>query len=228
MVSNDTGSSFAISNCTGCTGQCVRNIGPKASPIGFALVGNVGSGNTTTGVAVSLDDGRSFEKIDITALNTYARYGAFPSADTWYISAGQWGNEQSYDAEADAYWLTERMSVGLTEAGEYVRSFKSAQQHKLRDDTGYMAQIVKTTDAGKTWTMQFNQSNTFYFNGIDCINESSCCAVGESDDAPAAGTYIYCTFDGTNWEQMFTNLNSTGASLMDIRTVGATGYWAVG
>jgi hypothetical protein len=40
-------------------------------------------------------------------------------------------------------------------------------------------------------------------NGIDCTSETHCCAVGESADAPAAGAYVYCTFDGRTWNQTF-------------------------
>jgi hypothetical protein len=49
----------------------------------------------------------------------------------------------------------------------------------------------------------FGVNGTIYFNGIDCTSETHCCAVGESDDAPAAGAYVYCTFDGRTWNQTF-------------------------
>lgn len=35
-------------------------------------------------------------------------------------------------------------------------------------DGTYSAQIAKTTDGGATWTSQFSQNGTFYFNEIDC------------------------------------------------------------
>lgn len=62
---------------------------------------------------------------------------------------------------------------------------------------------LQTTDGGATFKTVFGVNGTIYFNGIDCTSETHCCAVGESDDAPAAGAYVYCTFDGRTWNQTF-------------------------
>jgi hypothetical protein len=65
--------------------------------------------------------------------------------------------------------------------------------------TGFFSAVIaKTTDAGETWTVQFNDTkNEFYFNDISCATADACVAVGESGDgSPALGNRIYATKDG--------------------------------
>lgn len=89
--SNDGGFNFNYSSNGALTAQCARNIGPSGAPLGFAVVGTIGNlVNETNGMAVSFDAGKSFTSIPINILQTDARYGAFPTATTWYITAGQW------------------------------------------------------------------------------------------------------------------------------------------
>ena len=44
------------------------------------------------GVAVSTNAGANFSSafVNVAELQTFARYGAFPSANVWYLAAGQW------------------------------------------------------------------------------------------------------------------------------------------
>lgn len=95
---------------------------------------------------------------------------------------------------------------------------------------GNYAQLVKTEDAGKTWTSQLYSQGKFYFMDIDCSDEKTCwwvllcvfCALpraslsslldrgfsrvarsvcSEADqDSPTLGIAIYCTFDGSSWK----------------------------
>lgn len=89
--SNDGGFNFNYSTNGALTAQCARNIGPSSAPLGFAVVGTIGNlVNETNGMAVSYNAGKSFTSIPIPILQTDARYGAFPTATTWYITAGQW------------------------------------------------------------------------------------------------------------------------------------------
>ena len=48
----------------------------------------------------------------------------------------------------------------------------------------------------------FAQNSTFYFNEIDCApgNADVCCAAAE---ASSIGVEIWCTSDGTAWQQNF-------------------------
>jgi len=44
---------------------------------------------------ISRDQGQSFEFFNISVLRTWARYGAFPSVNVWYVTAGHWPNDNS-------------------------------------------------------------------------------------------------------------------------------------
>lgn len=71
--------------------ECIRNI---ANTVGaFAAVGTWGLVNEENGPAISTNKGRTYKAENITSLATEARYGAFPTPDTWFITAGQcaWG-----------------------------------------------------------------------------------------------------------------------------------------
>ena len=70
-------------------GQCIRALPGGA---GFAAVGTWGLADAKNGPAVSTDKGAAFTAYD-TKLTSDARYGAFPSSTTWYITAGDWPNE---------------------------------------------------------------------------------------------------------------------------------------
>jgi len=64
--------------------------------------------------------------------------------------------------------------------------------------TTWDAQIAKTSDGGKTWSIVFSRlTSQYYFNGIECSSTSQCCVVGETGDSsdPTGGTYIWCTAD---------------------------------
>ena len=66
-------------------GQCIRNLGPHDTPIGFAMVGQFGLFTMDDGVAISTDGGATYTPQNISSLLTDARYGAFPSANTWCV-----------------------------------------------------------------------------------------------------------------------------------------------
>ena len=59
-------------------------------------------------------------------------------------------------------------------------------------------------DGGATWTSQFSQNGTFYFNEIDCAagDPNTCCAAAESSGSAAPGIHIYCTANGQDWKQV--------------------------
>jgi photosystem II stability/assembly factor-like uncharacterized protein len=85
----DGGNTFNYSANGALQAQCVRNLGPHDTPIGFAAVGAVGNlTSEMNGVAISTDAGKTFSSIPLPLLQTDARYGAFPSDQVWYISAG--------------------------------------------------------------------------------------------------------------------------------------------
>jgi hypothetical protein len=97
--------------------------------------------------------------------------------------------------------------------------------------TSWDAQVARTTDGGKTWSVVYSKLNgQFYFNGIECTSTQQCCVVGETGDSSTAsgGTYIWCTADGGDtWTESLLD-NDPDSSLTDIAALGPQEYWAVG
>ena len=190
------------------------NIRFPRRPTGFITVGSYGLFTVANGIAVSSDGGASYTPVNISVLQTETRYGSFPTADAWYVSAGQW------PSNVDG---TRRHMMRSARAAAAV----GAPSRKLQSD-GYIQQIVKSTDSGQTWSSVNIDYTSGYLNGIDCLDESRCCAAGEQDDETDGYGYIICTADGgISWQRTLT-VNETGASFLDLRVIGPDGYWAVG
>jgi len=110
-----------------------------------------------------------------------------------------------------------------------VKLFPSNKEHsRLPGDPGWKAQIVKTTDGGKTWVSQFYSEGDFYFNQIGCTDVNHCCAVGESESNSSPGIRIYCTWNGgSTWtRQMY--VPNPDFSVLALRWVDANNGWAGG
>lgn len=234
LYSDDAGGSFTASSGGGMS-QSVRYIGVNGDGgKKFGVTGTYGLAQTE-GVGISVDGGVTFKTYDA-ALQTEARYGAFPTDTTWYVAAGEWPNEGTDDAPptddmppTKASWKYTGRSLARNKPRTARKPAASPAPAGL-----YQAQITKTTDGGATFTTVFNQSNAFYFNGIDCqpSNADWCCACAESDsDSPVPGARVLCTQDGgTTWKQNFyaPATSTYGYSLMEIRFTTDTDVWAVG
>jgi hypothetical protein len=192
--------------------------------------------NNGNGVSVSTNGGANWKWYNATILKTFARYGAFPSASTWYISAGEWPENHNAAGDDTYRRLTSRIHItqkSKTELG--IRHFNAAERSAdfeaetpRAGDPGWKAQIVKTTDGGKTWTSQFYDEGNFYFNQIGCTDVNHCCAVGESDGTSSPGIRIYCTTNGgSNWNRVL-YLNNPDLSVLSLRWVSGTEGWAGG
>ncbi len=69
------------------------------------------------------------------------------------------------------------------------------------------------------------------YQAVDCSDAAgqNCCAVGEALSGADAGAYITCSFGNPTARWNMTHNDTTaGASLIDIRAVSATEWWAVG
>lgn len=245
--STDGGNQFNES-LGGGQGQCVRAMGPRSAPTGLAVVGTFGLIDPKDGIAVSTDGGVVFTAYDA-QLFTDARYGAFPSSTSWYVSAGNWpesnddnngknndpfsnnDNNVPVDGRPSVIRRTPRFELRLNDNGgysPYVR-LPGRDERVTSNDTIFEAQISVSHDGGSTWKSVFENKGDFYANGIACLSNTDCCFVGEADAGPTPGARIYCTNDGGgSWNRtMF--LDGADNSLLDITTTGTAGeYWAVG
>lgn len=255
MYSTDTGKTYnssTVSTVGMGAGQCIRNLGFHDTPDGFAMVAQLGLFTMDNGVGISTDGGATYTPYNITALTAGVRYGSFPSATNWYVTAGQWPGEGADDQTSSSSGsgsttssggsttgsgaaskvirrVNARTSIVSTPAGlryEHTTAPLRRGGRALQGASGYIAQIAVTADGGNTWTVPFTNTN-FYFNGIDCLDDTHCCAAGENDDQTGGFAGIWCTADGNTWNQTYYT-NTSGASIMDLRVIGTNGYVAVG
>lgn len=221
--STDAGVSFTKSGGLGAEGPCQSAAAVKGETGGFGITGEAILFN---GVGMSTDNGATFNIEKIWGENgTYAaRYGAFPTSDTWYVSAGSWpSNNKNDDLMHGEMSITQRIAVHTTE-----RTMRFRNPSKSDEASGYVAGLAKTTDGGKSWELVFSKMGEFYFNDIDCWDANNCAVVGEADSGPAPGARIYVTSDGgKTWTR---TLFQAGAqySVMGISYVSATEIWASG
>jgi hypothetical protein len=167
-------------------------------------------------VAVSSDEGNSFEMITVSGLyNSDIRYGSFPSMKTYFVTAGMWGDASSVKSEKR---LSGRLSI--SEDGSLIH-------HLINKDTntsGYWGQVAKTTDGGATWSIVFEDFESgLYPNDIHCYDENTCTFAMEGMGEPQ----IITTQDGgATWTRY--SDQSGGVSLMAVRMTGPTEAFVAG
>eukprot|EP00929_Paragymnodinium_shiwhaense_P095518 TRINITY_DN56705_c0_g1_i1.p1 TRINITY_DN56705_c0_g1~~TRINITY_DN56705_c0_g1_i1.p1 ORF type:complete len:368 (-),score=74.60 TRINITY_DN56705_c0_g1_i1:280-1266(-) len=204
-VSHDMGKTF-VSDSHALMGQWLESRNGYFYDVGQSTFGG------TNGVAVSADGADTFKDFNVSVLNTEARYGAFPSLKSWFISAGEWPRSNDDDTPSD-----DDGPHSLRGSGKPTGSWK--------------AQIAHSTDGGNTWVSSLYEEDKFYFNGIDCEDDTHCCAVGESDQtSPSNGVRIWCTDDGQTWTRTYFQAppqSNDAYSLMMIQSLG-DGEWMAG
>jgi hypothetical protein len=223
---------FSESTITGSLGITSQDVEAR-DEVFYAAVGNTISGGN--GVAVSQNSGQFFTFMNISVLKTDARYGAYPTSSTWYVSAGQWP-EQSLnrqlvnDEEHAVKHLTKRVRVDYSKKAQTGSGSVLGPRADPSNAGQWNAQIAKTTDAGKTWSSVYYDEGRFYFNWIDCApsDPSHCCAAGEGDTSSEPGIRILCTWDGGNsWQQTLFNpkpsMSVMPLKFLDANTVVAAG-----
>jgi len=180
------------------------------------------------GVMASFDAG---ETVQFFPWNqTYpARYGAFPTASTWFISGGTWASSEARTMEnlMRRRELNERFVITTEKPGkrfDWEYRGRQAPPTGVRDarTPGYEGIIGRTTDGGRTFELVYADSGRFYFNGIDCIDTQRCWAVAEGPE----GGWILATADGGNtWTEQY--FHATGGFFM-VRMLNEQEGWAVG
>lgn len=71
------------------------------------------------GIAVSYDGGKDYAVTNLTLLQTYPRFGAYPSANTWFVTAGQFPGEGS-DDNGHSSTPTSQAPTTADSAGEFI------------------------------------------------------------------------------------------------------------
>jgi len=155
-------------------------------------------------------DGRGEEWASYPIPGAFAiRYGAYPSARTWYVTEGYWPQDA---AEPFAH-AAPHLEAGV-ELSANIRVGKPAPRppppQGVSAGSGYVANIYKTTDGGASFTKVFASGleDAFYFNAISCGSENSCVAVADGEEGDGKiihyKTYAYYTDNGgKTWSKVF-------------------------
>lgn len=203
----------------------------------FGIVGSDFAGGN--GVAISTNGGKHFTFTNITQLTTLARYGAYPSTQVFYVSAGMWPsseavkNDPTLVREISAHLRVHKTANGAhklvpvldiaKERGEQPQQSGRGLLSPPPPTPGWIGQIVTSKDAGKTWTSSFIDTGNLYFNDIDCGDETHCCASADG----AQGSYIYCTSDGSTWSKKVF-IAGSDHSMMSMVALSKSEFWAGG
>jgi len=216
QYSNDRWATWNVTKGEKFISQSAATIFGKQDVNFFGLAGNSILGKN--GLGVSTDGGQTFKFTNVTVLQTDSRYGAFPSRNVWYLSAGMWGSSK----ESNDPTVVRQLSAHINLHKNGRRSFNKKSAFGNAPTPGWIAQIATTKDGGQTWESSFTDEGNFYFNGIACGSETSCCASADG----VTGSYIYCTSDGKTWSQKMYNPGQNSLLAMD--AISATEYWAGG
>ena len=108
----------------------------------------------------------------------------------------------------------------------------SSSSGQAGTDYGYVANIWKTSDGGKTFAKVFSSEPTdaFYFNAISCGSETTCVAVAEGKVQSNSKIITYQTFayhtsdGGKTWSQVFDG-GDAYMSLLAVKMVSETEGW---
>lgn len=132
-------------------------------------------GGSGEGVAISMNNGVDYAHYDW-KINTEPRYASFANAQVGWISGGTWP-EDTFSSDPKLH----RISRNLAFRDRADGTKESVILPRQPEIAGYEAVIGKTSDGGKTWTMQWNDTGRMYFNGIYCTSPLLCWVVSEGD-----------------------------------------------
>ena len=195
--------------------------GVAYSPSGdFAVAGD-------NGVCVSSDKGATFKCMQVPGMSD-GRYVAMPSKDVIYLTAGHWPANPPSSPSAVKGSDVHRISHGLRLREGKVEMGAEAGVAANGD---YAGSIWKSADAGATWTQLLSNTGAYYFNGIDCFDETSCVAVAEGfaqDGSTDPGAKVFVTNDGKNFTLAHSESTTGQESLMAAKMLSKSEHWAGG
>lgn len=182
-------------------------------------------------VAVSADEGSTWttHKIETNPplINSQdIRYASYPTSETWYATAGFWGDESALDSDEHQRHLSSRLVVGPDGKVDY-RPLP-ARKDSESSYAGAWGSVVKTTDGGATWSVVYNDTSSgLYPNDIHCSDANTCVFALDITDASQSPQIMSTTNGGANWT---TTTLTQGSSLLAVRMVapGSKETWVSG
>lgn len=212
VISTDNGKTYATSSSIAGISQSA-SVFPPESGEQIGIVGSFSTGKGepfVSGVGHSADLGESWTVSAVPGGSV--RYGAFPTSDTWYVTAGMWGEdlanpsstETSSSIKLSSRVMQEKGMFKLLDGLEGNRTTTSSQSRM--EDNGWWGKVFKTTDAGETWENVFSSGvdDHYYFNGISCSSADRCVAVAEGHAVDDFRAYV-TTDGGASWTNALTN-----------------------
>ena len=135
----------------------------------FAIIGASVLLKQQNGVATSADGKKwAFHPIGLSANGYSARYGAFPTATTWYVTAGSWGDRAETEEASGRRHLTRQVSVAMDRGKEATAplafhydgdAMAEANDATTGNASGWKTAIMKTTDGGKSFTQVYSHDD---------------------------------------------------------------------
>jgi len=188
------------------------------------------------GACLSTNGGHTFacKKVPF-KFGPLGRYVSSPSSKVIYITAGMWPSHSNATAAevqvtANLRVVNRKLVLGSRQALEMgpapptLSASAARQPSSGQPNSGYHAELWKSEDGGETWTSLISDAGNFYFNDIDCFDETHCVAVGEGfgrDGSAAPGARVYVTSDGKTFKLAHHD-EVDGSSLMAVKMLSAT------
>lgn len=199
----------------------------------FAIVGSSIVLTSQNGVATSTDGKKwSFHKIGLSSKGYGARYGAFPTETTWYVTAGSWGDKQEAPDPRRRH-LSKHVSVAMDngddgdntmDVGFHYNDEEEDGSLQAGNASGWKTAIMKTTDGGVSFTQVYSHDDAgLYPNGIGCASASHCIAALEG-----LSSSILVTRDGgVTWKVAMHDPDKT-SSLTVVKMIDDKEAWVMG